>query len=48
MLVALVGFFAFREIMFDPAHPEHAETKEWARYWSPELGEWEARPKVID
>ncbi len=42
------GFIDFREIMLNPDHPEYAETKEWAGYWSPELREWEARPRVID
>ncbi|MCL2493304.1 MAG: plasmid pRiA4b ORF-3 family protein [Clostridiales bacterium] len=41
------GFIEFREIMLDPKHPDHAKTKEWARYWPPELSEWEARPKII-
>lgn len=41
------GFIDFRAIMLDPNHPEYAETKEWAGYWSPELREWETRPKVI-
>lgn len=42
------GFINFREIMLNPNHPEYAETKDWAGYWSPELREWEARPKIID
>lgn len=42
------GYIDFREIMLNPNHPDYAETKEWAGYWTPELGEWEARPKVID
>ncbi len=41
------GFVNFREIMMDPDHPEHKETKEWAKYWSLELGDWESRPRVI-
>lgn len=41
------GFIDFREIMMNPDHPDYAETKEWAGYWSPELREWEARPRVI-
>ena len=41
------GFIDFREIMLDSGHPEYAETKEWAGYWSHELREWETRPKVI-
>ena len=42
------GFIDFREIMLDPNHPNYAETQEWSGYWSPELREWETRPKVID
>ena len=42
------GFIDFRKIMLDPDHPEHAATKEWAGYWSAELKEWAARPRVID
>ena len=42
------GFIDFREIMLNPDHPEYAETNEWSGYWSPELREWETRPKVID
>jgi len=41
------GFIDFREIMLNPNHPEHAETKEWAGYWSPELHEWKIRPRLI-
>lgn len=41
------GYIDFREIMLDPNRQEYAETKEWAGYWSPELREWEARPRVI-
>ena len=41
------GFVEFREIMLDPNHPNYAETKEWAGYWSPELREWDTKPKVI-
>ncbi|MDR2855934.1 MAG: plasmid pRiA4b ORF-3 family protein [Methanomicrobiales archaeon] len=41
------GFLEFREIMLDPNHPDYAETKEWAGYWSPELREWDTKPKVI-
>lgn len=44
----VAGFIDFREIMLDSSHPEYAQTKEWAGYWSPELREWEARPRVID
>ena len=42
------GFINFREIMLNPNHPEYVETKEWAGYWSPELREWKARPRIID
>ncbi len=41
------GFVNFREIMLNPNHPEYKETKEWAKYWTTELGEWESHPKVI-
>lgn len=41
------GFVSFREIMLNPEHPEYAEMKEWSRYWTPELREWERKPKVI-
>lgn len=41
------GFMDFREIMLDPKHPDYKETKEWAGYWSPDLSEWKARPRVI-
>lgn len=41
------GFVNFREIMLNPNHPEYEETKEWAKYWTPELSEWKSRPKVI-
>lgn len=41
------GFIDFREIMFDPNHPNYAETKEWAGYWSSELREWDIKPRVI-
>lgn len=42
------GFINFREIILDHDHPEYAATKEWAGYWSPDLREWKARPRVID
>ncbi len=42
------GFVDFREIMQDPVHPDYAETKEWAGYWSVDLVEWKSRPRVID
>lgn len=41
------GFLNFREIMMNPDHPEYAEMKEWARFWTPELSEWKKRPSVI-
>lgn len=41
------GFVSFREIMLNPEHPEYAEMKGWSRYWTPELREWERKPKVI-
>ena len=41
------GFIDFREIMLNPDHPDYAETKEWVGYWSPELREWNTKPKVI-
>ncbi|AHM57730.1 hypothetical protein EAL2_808p02250 (plasmid) [Peptoclostridium acidaminophilum DSM 3953] len=41
------GFVSFRDIMLNPEHPEYAEMKEWSRYWTPELWEWESRPKAI-
>ena len=41
------GFLDFREIMLNPEHPDHTETREWVGYWSPELREWDTKPKVI-
>lgn len=41
------GFMDFRKIMLDPTHPSYLQTKEWAGYWSPELREWDTRPKAI-
>lgn len=41
------GFVDFRRIMLDPKHPDYAETKKWAEYWSPELYDWESRPHVV-
>ena len=41
------GFINFREIMLNPKHPEHAEMKEWVRFWSPELWDWERKPQAI-
>lgn len=42
------GFIEFRKIMLDINHPEYTNAKLWSGYWSPELREWETRPKVID
>lgn len=42
------GFVSFREIMLNPDHPEHMAMKEWAGYWTPELRDWNRRPKVIN
>lgn len=41
------GFVNFREIMLNPDHQEYEETKEWAKYWTPELSEWKSHPRVI-
>lgn len=41
------GFLDFCEIMLEPKHPDYAETKKWAGYWSPILYEWESRPHVV-
>lgn len=41
------GFLDFREIMLNPDHPDYEETKEWVGYWSPELREWDTKPRVI-
>ena len=41
------GFVEFREIMLNPDHPEYETMKEWARFWSPELGDWAMRPRAI-
>ncbi|SHK22273.1 pRiA4b ORF-3-like protein [Geosporobacter subterraneus DSM 17957] len=41
------GYVNFREIMLDPRNPEYKEMKEWARFWTPELSDWEKRPRVI-
>jgi hypothetical protein len=43
----ILGFIEFREIILDSSHVDHASAKEWARYWSPELRDWEKRPGVI-
>jgi len=41
------GYIDFYNIMKDENHPDYAETKEWVGYWSPELWDWKARPRVI-
>ncbi len=41
------GFVDFREIMLNPEHPEYQETNEWAGYWSPELTDWEKKPRPV-
>jgi hypothetical protein len=41
------GFIDFREVMLNPDHEDYAETKAWARYWQPELDDWERRPHLI-
>ncbi len=41
------GYVNFREIMLDPNHPEYAEMKEWARFWTAELSDWQSRPRII-
>jgi len=41
------GFVNFREIMLNPNHPEYIEMKEWAKYWTVELSDWESRPRFI-
>lgn len=41
------GYVNFREIMLDQNNPEYKDMKEWARFWTPELSDWEKRPRVI-
>lgn len=41
------GFISFREIILNPEHPEYDEAKEWVGFWSPELREWDTRPKKL-
>ncbi|MDD3867950.1 MAG: plasmid pRiA4b ORF-3 family protein [Eubacteriales bacterium] len=43
----VTGFADFRAIILNPEHPEYPEMKLWAGYWTPELSEWEKRPRVI-
>ena len=41
------GFVNFREIILNPSHPEFEEMRAWAKYWDPELSDFQKRPKVI-
>ncbi|WP_366924329.1 plasmid pRiA4b ORF-3 family protein [Metallumcola ferriviriculae] len=41
------GYVNFREIMLNPDNSEYKEMKEWARFWEPELSDWEKRPRII-
>ena len=41
------GFINFREIMLNPGHPEYKAMRDWAKYWTVELHEWQSRPGVI-
>jgi len=41
------GFIEFREVMLDQNHPDHAASKSWAGYWSPELSEWRTQPRRV-
>lgn len=41
------GYIEFYEIMMDSQHPEYAHMSRWARFWRPELSEWETRAKFI-
>jgi hypothetical protein len=41
------GFIDFREIMLNPGHSEYKAMREWAKYWTVELHEWQSRPGVI-
>ncbi|WKY46084.1 plasmid pRiA4b ORF-3 family protein [Eubacteriaceae bacterium ES2] len=41
------GFLYFREVMMNSDHPEYANMKEWARFWTLELSDWKKGPKVI-
>jgi len=41
------GYVNFREIMLNPDNSEYKEMKEWARFWEPELSDWEKRSRVI-
>jgi len=41
------GFVYFRQVMLDPNHPEYEEMRAWAKYWQPELRDWQKKPRVI-
>ncbi len=41
------GFLSFRRIMLDPKHPDHAEMRAWAGYWTVDLSEFMRTPRVI-
>jgi hypothetical protein len=41
------GYIDFRKIMLNPNHEDYVKAKEWVGYWTPELDEWDARPRVI-
>lgn len=41
------GFIEFREIMMDPYCPEYTAALKWSKYWSPELTEWQKKPRYI-
>ena len=41
------GFLSFLEIIQDPNNREYEEMKEWAGFWTPELREWDKRPRVL-
>ena len=41
------GYTEFLDIMGDRQHPDHAQMKRWAGYWTPELSAWEAKPRLI-
>ncbi len=41
------GFLRFLQIMQNPNDPEYEEVKTWARYWMPDLWDYETKPKVL-
>lgn len=41
------GFVNFREIILNPSHPEYKDMKEWAKYWTTELSDWERQPRAL-